>query len=290
MAVLSALTVDVEEWFHGPRSLGRDLPTEPQQVVEATLPILELLRRHGTRGTFFLVGEVVTSHPEIVERIVRDGHEVGCHGLTHQTLQNLGPEGFRDELRMFRSVIGEIAGDHATPVGFRAPAFSVNASTSWALPILHEFGYRYDSSVVPVKTPLYGAPGAPRQPYWPGYDNAATHGDQRDVIEFPISVFGLGPVRVPCGGGVYFRALPLPIYRWLLRRSGAVAVFYIHPWETYVATPRVAGMPWWHARLRHHGYEHALDRLERLLTDRRFAWASMLDVLERSPLAASLGN
>src|SRR5262249_44966812 len=97
--VPTALTVDVEEWFHGPRAFGRTVPSEPEQVVEATQPILELLRRRRVRGTFFVVGEVASRHPELVEAIVRDGHELGCHGQTHSTVPNLGPEGFREELR-----------------------------------------------------------------------------------------------------------------------------------------------------------------------------------------------
>ena len=279
-----AFTVDLEEWFHGPRALGRHVRSEPEQVVDATRPILDLIRRHRTHATFFVVGEVADRHPEIVEAIAREGHELACHGVTHRTLPELGAEGFRDELKRFRAIIEGAAGSRVPLAGFRAPVFSLDAGTAWAVPILTEFGYRYDSSVVPVRTPLYGAPRAPQQPYWPGDDDPTTRGTQRDLIEFPLSIFSFGPVRVPCGGGVYFRALPLPGYRWLLARAGAVAVFYIHPWETHTATPRVGDMPWWHAKLRHHGYDRALRRIDDLLRDRRFAWGTMADVLERSPM------
>jgi len=276
-----AFTVDLEEWFHGPRALGREARGRPEQIADATGPILEMLRRRGIRGTFFVVGEVADRHPELIEAIARDGHELGCHGVTHRTLHELGAEGFRDELKRFRSIISVAAGD-VEVAGFRAPVFSIDAATAWAIPILREFGYRYDSSVVPVRTPLYGVRGAPVQPYWPHGDDPATHGAQRDLVEFPLSVFRMGPVKVPCGGGVYFRVTPLPLYRRLLAGSGAVAVFYIHPWETHAPTPRVADMPWWQAKLRHHGYERALRRIDRLLRDERFAWGTMASVLERT--------
>lgn len=280
-----AFTVDLEEWFHGPRALGRDALAEPEQIDEATAPILDLLRRRGIRGTFFVVGEIAERHPGLIETIAREGHELGCHGVTHRTLHELGAEGFRDELKRFRSIISVAAGE-VELAGFRAPVFSIDAATAWAIPILREFGYRYDSSVVPVRTPLYGVRGAPVQPYLLDGDDPATHGGQHDLVEFPLSVFRLGPMKVPCGGGVYFRATPLPVYRRLLAGSGAVAVFYIHPWETHASTPHVAGMPWWQAKLRHHGYEQALRRIDQLLRDGRFAWGTMASVLDRTAAVA----
>jgi polysaccharide deacetylase family protein (PEP-CTERM system associated) len=279
-----ALTIDLEEWFHGPRSIGRSVPTSPEQVVDATMPILALLRFHGVHGTFFLVGDVVARHPELIRAIARDGHELACHGLSHRAVASLGPDGLREDLYAWRALIGSITDGSKDPIGFRAPVFSIDASTPWAIPVLRDLGFRYDSSVVPVKTPLYGARGAPTEPYWPSLHNPMIPGDQRDLIEFPLATARLGPFRVPCGGGVYFRVLPLAAFRVLLSRSGSVAGFYIHPWETHGGTPSVEGLPRWHAILRHHGYGRALDRLDRLLGDRRFAWACMSDVLDH-PMA-----
>ncbi len=163
-----ALTIDVEDWYHP--ELVRDhvdLTKVEGRIPESVPIILGLLKKHGVKATFFVLGEVAQRFPEIVRQIDREGHELGCHGMSHRTLGDLGEEGFRKELQDFRILMKELLGAVMIK-GFRAPTFSLNHDTKWALPLLREFGYRYDSSVFPTKiflNRLYGIKNAPRFPY-----------------------------------------------------------------------------------------------------------------------------
>jgi peptidoglycan-N-acetylglucosamine deacetylase len=274
-----ALTVDLEEWYHGQVALGKDPPRRPKQAVESTLPLLDLFRRRGVRATFFTVGEVVLEAPDLMERVAADGHEVGCHGFSHRSLRDLGARGLRRELGDSLAAFRRVLGPAFQPLGFRAPLFSIDKRTPWALPLLCAAGYRYDSSIFPMRTPLYGSPGAPVRPYRASTGNPEEPAAEGGFPEYPAAIASLGPLRLPAGGGVYFRFLPPPVFSRLLRRAGDPASFYLHPWETNPATPRVEGLSWWHSRLRHHGYGGALSRLDRLLEDSDFSWSPMAEVL-----------
>lgn len=225
-----ALSIDVEDWYHA-ELVRRRRPTASPRVVDATRPILELLDRHRRRATFFVVGDVARRHPALIEAIADRGHELGCHGMTHRPLWELGPDGLAAELAAFAALIRDVLGPGAHVTGYRAPSFSLDRTTTWAMPILARFGYRYDASVFPIRTPLYGVAGAPLEPHRLG-----------DLVEVPPAVAEIAGIRIPIGGGAYLRALPGWVMRRLVARARRVrpVVIYVHPWETDAATPRVA--------------------------------------------------
>jgi len=271
MITTHALSFDLEEWYHG-EPFARCITPEQRisQVREALPPVLALLRRYQTRATFFSVGEVVRDHPDLVRALIQDGHEVACHGMTHTNLPHLDAESFGGELEAFERTLRVVAPDQRA-VGFRAPMFSVDRRTGWALGVLKDSGYLYDSSVFPVRTGLYGLAGAPLDIYRASsVDPRQTDADD-GLLEFPLAVCSLWGIRVPAAGGVYMRLLPYSLFRYLLRRIARQrpAVLYIHPWEMYALTPR-APLPLFQRLAAYHNVANNLARLGRLLEDFRF--------------------
>jgi polysaccharide deacetylase family protein (PEP-CTERM system associated) len=269
-APVNALTVDVEDFFHVQAFAGVIPRTSwdglPRRVEANTERLLELCDRAGVAGTFFTLGWVAARHPALVRRIVAAGHELASHGFGHQRVDTQTPDEFRADILAARRLLEDVGGVPVT--GYRAPTFSLGPRTPWAFEILAGAGYRYSSSIYPVRHDLYGSPDAPREPY----RHAGT-----EVWEFPMTTLRVASQNLPCSGGGYFRLLPYPLYRFLLRRcnaaQGTAALFYTHPWEIDPAQPRVAGAGRL-ARFRHyHNLAKTLPRLERLLSD--FAWDRM---------------
>lgn len=262
----AALSVDLESYWHAELLRSRvDRGMMADRVEEATRPLLDLLAQYQARATFFVVGEVMETHPQLIQDIVAAGHELACHGYTHRPLWELDEATFEAEIRRFRDLAARIVPQ--TPIwGFRAPTFSLSPATAWALDVLARYGYHYDSSVFPMKTPLYGVPRAPRRPYRPGPDLVTEAPDGR-LWEWPMTVWSVGPVTLPVCGGFYLRALPMPlILHGLTRAAGrGPVVIYLHPWELDPGTPRVPLPP----RDRFITYYHLGDamrrRVERLL-------------------------
>lgn len=237
---MNALTIDVEDWFH-PELVRPHVPEAERipRLRTALDPLLALLERSGTRATFFLLGDLVRDDPDLVRQLHGAGHEIGCHGMTHLPLWDLTPEAFRQELRDFRAAMGAV--DAAIPVrGYRAPTFSLESQTAWALEILADEGFSYDSSIFPFKNHVYGVAGAPVRPYRPDPADLTRHSDAGPLWEFPLSVVVLAGQRVPVSGGFYLRALPYPFTAWALRRITRERPFvlYCHPWECDPETPR----------------------------------------------------
>jgi polysaccharide deacetylase family protein (PEP-CTERM system associated) len=272
-ALPNALSIDVEDWYHA--ELVRRLPSRgpaAARVAGATAPVLELLERYAVRATFFVVGEVVRDEPDLVRRIHDRGHEIACHGMTHRPLWELTPAEFDRELADFKRVTHDVLGPATEICGFRAPIFSLNAATSWALPILVRHGYAYDASVFPLRGPLYGVPGAPLDIYPLDTNDPARAAPGSPLYEVPVAVYQAAGVRLPVGGGIYLRLLP----RWLLigllrriRRSRPV-VLYVHPWETDRGTP-ATGLPLAPRLAMSAGVGSALAKVEALLQAFDFA-------------------
>ena len=276
----AAITIDVENWFH-PELVRERVPADDaNHVVRAgTEAILEALARHRASATFFMLGEVATRNPDLVRRIAAEGHEIGCHGMTHEPLWRLTPETFRRELRDFRTVIRSALG--ADPVvGYRAPTFSLDRTTAWALPVLREEGFAYDSSIFPMQVMLYGVRGAPLGIYRPAGDDLARHDPQGSLIEFPVAVGALAGLRLPVAGGFYLRALPLWLLTAVLDRivRSRPASIYIHPWECAPDLPRVA-LPWRSALITYFQLDTVGRKLEALLS--RYEFLTMRAILER---------
>lgn len=253
-------SVDVEDYFHSEDPDVSAWDRHESRVEHSTHTILELCGAARVRGTFFVLGWVATRMPGLVHAIAAAGHEVASHGHDHQFVYRQTPAQFREDVHAARTLLEDIV---STPVrGYRAPYFSITASTPWAHEVLAEVGYQYSSSVFPGSNPRYGIPGHSQDPTW-----VTTRAGAR-IREFPISTLG---ARIGCGG-VYFRALPYVLFSsWIagLEREGRAATFYIHPWEADPGKPAAHGSLG--LRLRHGvGIRSTAPRLRRLFADFAF--------------------
>ena len=264
-----ALVVDLEFW-HSPEFVrGHVLQEKNDQFPESVVPLLDLLDKHRTKATFAVLGVVAERYPNLVKSIFDRGHEIASHSYSHRTLYELTKDEFEQELLKSVGLLLSITGEK--PVGFRAPSFSLNNSTKWALGILEKHGFRYDASIFPVRTSLYGVPGAPLHPYRPSAEDITKESELPGIVEFPMTVFRLG-VNIPVAGGFYLRVLPSCFIVFALRQAARSrpVIVYIHPWETYDNTPRLSEMSRFHRFVTYHGINRALKKLERLLVEFRF--------------------
>lgn len=260
-------TVDVEDYFQVNAFEGTVLRTNwdsyPTRVERNVDILLGLLDRKGVRGTFFTLGWVARKHPSIVRKIAAGGHEIASHGWWHRKVTSLTPEEFRADVRSSKSLLESVSGQRV--YGYRAPSFSIVPGGEWAFDILLEEGYRYDSSLFPIRRPDYGYPGVPPDPH-------LIRRPSGTLLELPLATMSLAGVRLPAAGGGYFRNFPFGVFRQAFRRLSArntSGIFYIHPWELDPAQPRLPVSLL--ARLRHYsGLERTLPRLERLLDEFRF--------------------
>ena len=245
----NSLTFDLEEYFHVSAYADhvdqRDWDSYPSRVAESTDRILELLDQNHCVATFFVLGWVAEKKPEVVRRIGDAGHEIGCHSFWHRRVYELTSEEFREDTRRAKAVIEDVTGKQV--IGYRAPSFSVTAASIWALEILVEAGFQYDSSIFPIEHPSYGMPKAPRTPFWIKTSNGP-------ILEFPLTTLELAGRRSPVAGGAYLRALPYAYTRWAMgylnRRENSSVCVYLHPWEIDAGQPRLPGKMSSHLRHR----------------------------------------
>jgi len=230
MPIRHHLSVDVEEYFHAsamepfvPRSDWDSLPRRSPGLVDG---ILALLDEVGVTGTFFILGWLASREKEMVERISGGGHEVASHGWSHKKVTTLTPEQFREEVRRSKDLLEDLTGQQV--LGYRAPSFSIVPSVDWALDVLVEEGYRYDSSMFPVRLhPSYGYPSADCDPHLLTRAGGT-------LAEIPPLTLGLGGLRIPAAGGAYLRFFPAHLAASGLRsaeRREASGTLYFHPWE-----------------------------------------------------------
>ena len=261
------LSFDVEEHFQV-SAFWSDARRQQWDRLESrvernTLRLAELLARFETKATFFVLGWVAERHPGLVKGLANQGHEIASHGYGHELVTNQKDSDFRDNVRRSKHILEDLTGERV--LGYRAPSFSITTRTQWALPILVEEGYLYDSSIFPVRHDRYGMPGA----------NPWCHilkTEAGDLWEVPPSTLKVGPLRVPVAGGGYFRLYPY----WLLRRflcrvasQGYPLIMYLHPWELDPEQPRMEGS--FVSRFRHYINLHKTEtRLCRLVTDFKF--------------------
>ena len=268
--MLNALTFDIEEYFHAESLAGvvrrEDWTLLPSRVAESTRRLLDLLERRHVKATFFILGWVAEREPRLVREIQARKHEVACHGFGHRLIYGMSREAFRADVCRAKEAIEEATG--AAVAGFRAPTFSIVRETLWALDVLVEAGFRYDSSIFPIRHDRYGIPDAPRFPY------RVTAPGGGDLVEFPITTFAVGGHHLPFSGGGYFRLAPYPMIRAALRgvnrREGMPGIVYLHPWELDPEQPRLPVRGF--SRFRHYvNLAQTAPKLERLLRDFRFA-------------------
>ena len=280
--IVNALTIDVEDYFHV-TAFASDLDRSKWSSLESrvennTLRLLDLFAEHRVRGTFFVLGWVAERYPHLVRRIQDGGHEVACHGLTHQLVYKQTPELFRQETTHAKALLEDLSG--VAVRGYRAATYSIVRESMWALDILEDLGFDYDSSIFPVRHDLYGVPDAPRKPY------KVASGK---LLEVPLTTVTVAGQRLPCGGGGYFRLLPYSVFKWALRRVNRVdrqsIIFYAHPWEIDPGQPRIHGTSF-KSRFRHYTNLDATEgRLGRLLKD--FKWGRMDEIFGFEPSRAA---
>ena len=271
-------TVDVEEYFQvrALRSVvSRDeWLSRPSRVAKSIDDLLACLDRHGARGTFFLLGWIARYHPNVVRSIARAGHEIASHGFWHEQVTSLTPAQFLEDVRSSKCELEDVTGTQV--LGYRAPSFSIIPGWEWAFDVLIEAGYRYDSSLFPIRRRGYGYPSAQRTPH-------VIQRPKGTLAEFPLATTKILSYQVPAAGGGYLRQFPLAVIRRAFREAserGESATFYIHPWEIDPEQPRLAVSQL--NRIRHYrGLDAALERVERLLEEFSFdAIASCLPAVE----------
>jgi polysaccharide deacetylase family protein (PEP-CTERM system associated) len=285
--ILNAMTIDVEDYFQvsafegvAPRHRWDEFES---RVCAHTDRLLEIFEEAGVTATFFVLGWVAERNPELVARIADAGHEIASHGYAHRLVYDLTRTAFRDDVRRSKDLLESASGKHV--VGYRAPSYSVTPRSLWALDVLIEEGFGYDSSIYPIHHDRYGIPMSPRAPY-------VLEREAGVLIEAPGSAVRVGPLNLPIGGGGYFRLLPYGWTRWGIdrvnRSENRPAIFYLHPWEIDPDQPRLpAGRL---SRLRHYrNLDQTENRLKRLLADFRFG--PMRDILQplRAPRPGPVG-
>ncbi|HKZ73029.1 MAG TPA: XrtA system polysaccharide deacetylase [Steroidobacteraceae bacterium] len=285
--VVNAFTVDVEDYFQVAAlapAIPRESWAEREYRVEAnTERVLGVLAERGVRGTFFVLGWIAEKSPALVKRIAAAGHEIASHGYSHELIYTQTQSAFRTETSRSKRHLEDLIGEPV--IGYRAASFSVTSASLWALDVLIDLGFKYDSSVFPIHHDRYGIPGAAREP------GTITAPSGRTLVEFPMATAEYFGLHLPVSGGGYFRILPYFLTRAGLRRINSKQrwpfVFYMHPWEVDPGQPRVdAGLV---SSFRHYTNLHRCEsRLRRLLAD--FEFASMREVLEAHELFDAPGR
>jgi polysaccharide deacetylase family protein (PEP-CTERM system associated) len=241
------LQIDVEDWY-----ADLDVSTwkfYEDRIVKNTNRILDILKEKNVQATFFVVGYVADHHPELIERIIDESHEIGSHGYSHKRITELTPAEFEDDLRRSIRTIEKIS--RSSIIGFRAPTFTVTEKTAWAIDIMKRLGLKYDSSIFPVKTHLYGIPDAKLDLYYPSSENIKEDDPTENFLEVPLSVYPLPTLNynIPVAGGFYLRFLPYTFNSHAIRKINNArrpAVCYIHPWEIDPGQPRISSFEWYH--------------------------------------------
>ena len=272
----NAMTVDVEDYFQVSAFESyiakKQWDTLPHRVERNTHKILDLLEERSIKATFFTLGWIAERYPDLIKRIVKDGHELACHGYEHIRVTEQTPEQFRNDVSKTKKLLEEMSGKEVK--GYRAASYSIGAKNLWALNVLQEEGFKYSSSIYPVKHDLYGMPDAPRFAYEPI--------ENQNFKEIPITTVRFGDKNLPCGGGGFFRFYPYALSKWAFNRvnnqENESGIFYFHPWEIDPEQPRQHGLSF-KTRTRHYlNLNRMENRIKRLLTD--FNWDTMENVFQ----------
>ena len=277
--IINAMTIDVEDYFQvsafAPYIARSEWGDRECRVERNVGRLLEILATHDTKATFFTLGWIAERYPELIRRIVREGHELASHGYGHQRASDLSEAEFFDDISRAKDILEDIGGCAVS--GYRAPSFSIGTANLWAFDCLSRAGYRYSSSIYPIRHDHYGMPDAPRFAYRV----------KPELLEVPITTLRVFNRNLPSSGGGYFRLLPYPVSRWMIKRVHEIdqqaAIFYCHPWEFDVGQPRIAGIDA-KTRFRHYvNIDRMEDRLAGLLAD--FKWGRMDDIFLKAGTA-----
>lgn len=266
----NVFSIDVEDYFQVESMSGvvsRDDWDGIETRVEAnTHKILDMLAEQGIHGTFFVLGWVAERHPELVKAIAAQGHEIASHGMSHRMVYTQTPEVFREETRRSKALLEDICQTEVK--GYRAATYSITEKSLWALDILVEEGFQYDSSIFPMRHDRYGIPDINRNPH-------VIHTNSGDIVEIPITIYEKNGIKIPCAGGGYFRLFPYWLTRFCL--SGVEHErefnFYLHPWEVDPGQPRYEDAGWFSKFRHYNNLDKCEARLRRLLSDFEFTTA-----------------
>lgn len=269
--ITNALTIDFEDWYQGLEIPYSEWDKFEDRIDFISEKLLRVLDEKETKATFFVLGYVAEKKPEVIKRILNDGHEIGTHGFSHTLIYQQKPETFREEMVRAINFLEDLTGKKV--IGHRAPFFSITKDSLWALDILAELGIKYDSSIFPVLNYRYGIPDAPRFPY-------EIERSGCKLKEFPVSTLKIPGMTLPISGGAYFRIYPYWFTKQALKsvnRSSKPITFYLHPWELDPEHPRIP-LPR-RISLTHYFNLGATERRFRKLLD-DFKFLPMKEVLE----------
>lgn len=271
---LHAMSIDVEDYFHVAALSSVIKPeqwdTLPSRVEQNTERLLALFEQHQVKATFFVLGWVAERFPALIRKLSAHGHEIASHGYSHQLIYNQTQDVFRQETLRSKALLEDITGKVVE--GYRAASYSITRDSLWALDILSESGFTWDSSIFPIRHDRYGIPGSPSAPYSIETASGAI------IREFPLTTAHILGLAIPAAGGGYFRQFPYPLFRYLFRNASGFGtqpqMFYLHPWEIDPEQPRYNNASWF-SRFRHYtNLDQCYGRLERLLGDFRFGTVS----------------
>ena len=275
---MNLFSIDLEEWYHY-EYLMRKADKSIKLLPKCVPPLLDLLRKRDTQATFFVLAQEAEAQPEVIDQIKAEGHEIASHGYDHTQLGAFTQIQFEDDIKKSLAILKKVA--NIKPEGYRAPYFSLTHRQPWVLDVLRKNGFTYDSSLFPVKTPLYGEPRSPLTPYRPSKDDMFKHDPKASLVEFPASIYTGAIKRLPFLGGFYMRSLPYPVLKHMLKsinKQGRPGVMYFHPWEPYTATLRPQ-IPAHHKIISFIGNRSFLSKLDRLLKD--FEWGTYKEAARR---------
>jgi len=259
------MTVDLEDYFC---DLDFDLwPNYESRIMKTTTILLELFKKYKVTATFFTLGYIAEQFPELIERIVQEGHEVASHSYSHLDIRKITKDQFESDLVKSINILEKTAGEKIH--GFRAPFFSINHETFWALDIIKKY-LKYDSSIFPVRTPLYGISNAPRTIYHPSQKNPLRNDDEENFLELPPATYAIPIIgNIPIAGGFHLRFWPYNCIKSGIKKinkNANPAVCYIHPKDLDPKMPRIPQYKWHY----YYGLKGALRKFENLLRDFKF--------------------
>jgi len=278
---LNLLGIDFEDWFH-PELIQRYISglDKTPTVINGIDKILDWLRKNETYATFFVVGELLDVKPELIDKIISDGHEIAFHTMHHSRIDSPNfKEKFIEEIKLFDKITSKRS------KGFRAPSFSLNYSSSWLIDVLSDYNYQYDSSVMPAKTKLYGMPKADVKPYRISSSSLEQDDPSSKIIEFPLLTTRLLGYNIPACGGFYLRFLPLKIIERAIKnnmKKNIPVTFFIHSWELTPEFMRKINMSFSDKFITYHNIGKALSKMDVLI--KKFKFTSFERFISENPM------
>ncbi len=275
------LSIDLEDW-HTSAYLRESVTSDnySSRINATTQLILDLFNKLNVKATFFVLGSIVKEHPSLIERIYAQGHEIASHGYSHTPLWDLNKESFEEEIVQTNELLKNLLGVKA--IGFRAPYASLRQDTAWAIDVLKKEGFVYDSSIFPMKTPLYGVKNAPVDSYYISATDITKNDPKSSLLEIPFTVFKSSLIDIPCTGGIYSRFLPFFMQYYLFKKieKKRPINFYFHPWEIDPAIPKIK-VPLYNRIVSYYNVKHHLNTVEKIVSAFPFSsFQSILDLKE----------